>query len=122
MRIPTSFFRFVVSGGIATCIDLVCYMLLIQIIWVPVSKALSMLVANTWSYTVNRIWVFSSDQQTTYKNIGIYALIQLLNLSTNVGVNSMMLYLTNHLILSFIIATCCATVVNYSLQKKYVFK
>ena len=122
MRIPASIYKFVVSGGIATCIDFVCYMLLRQIAWPSVAKTISMIVANIWSYIVNKRWVFVSRRDTDSKMIGTYVVVQVLNLGTNVGVNSLMLHLTGYVILSFVFATLCATIVNYSLQKLIVFK
>lgn len=122
MRIPASIYKFVVSGGIATCIDFVCYMLLRQIAWPSVAKTISMIIANIWSYIVNKRWVFVSRRDTDSKMIGTYVVVQVLNLGTNVGVNSLMLHLTGYVILSFVFATLCATIVNYSLQKLIVFK
>lgn len=122
MKIPDSIYKFVVSGGIATGIDFVCYMLFRQITWPSVAKTISMIIANIWSYIVNKRWVFASSRDTDSKMIGLYVIVQLLNLGTNVGVNSLMLHLTGYVILSFIVATLCATIVNYSLQKLIVFK
>ncbi len=122
MRIPASICKFVVSGGIATCIDFVCYMLLRLIAWPSVAKTISMVIANIWSYIVNKRWVFVSRRDTDSKMIGTYVVVQVLNLGTNVGVNSLMLHLTGYVILSFVFATLCATIVNYSLQKLIVFK
>ena len=114
MKIPTSIYKFLVSGGIATCIDFVCYMLLRQFTWPSVAKTISMLIAN--------VWVFVSERQTDARMVGLYVIVQALNLGTNVSVNSLMLYFTGYVILSFVIATLCATIVNYSLQKLIVFK
>ena len=122
MRIPASIYRFVVSGGIATCIDFACYMLLRQIAWPSVAKTVSMIIANVWSYVVNKRWVFATNKDSDSKMVGSYIVVQLLNLGTNVGVNSLMLHVTGYVILSFVIATLCATIVNYSLQKLIVFK
>ena len=122
MRIPDSIYKFVVSGGIATGIDFVCYMLLRQIFWPSVAKTISMIIANIWSYIVNKRWVFASNKKTDYRMVVSYLGVQALNLGANVGVNSLMLYLTELIILSFVVATLCATIVNYSLQKLIVFK
>lgn len=122
MRIPASIYKFVVSGGIATCIDFVCYMLLRQIAWPSVAKTISMIIANIWSYVVNKRWVFASYKKTDYRMVISYLGVQVLNLGTNVGINSLMLYLTGFVILSFVVATLCATIVNFSLQKLIVFK
>ena len=122
MKIPASIYKFLVSGGIATCIDFVCYMWLRQFAWPSVAKTISMLIANVWSYLVNKRWVFESGRKTDTRMVSLYVIVQTLNLGTNVGVNSLMLYLTGYVILSFVIATLCATIVNYSLQKLIVFK
>ena len=122
MRIPASIYKFVVSGGIATGIDFVCYMLLRQIAWPSVAKTISMIIANIWSYIVNKRWVFASNRKTDYRMVVSYLGVQALNLGTNVGVNSLMLYLTGFVILSFVVATLCATIVKYTLQKLIVFK
>ncbi len=122
MKIPVSLYKFVVSGGVATCIDFVFYFLLRQFIWSAVAKTISFLVANVWSYVVNKHWVFSSKIDTDTRTLVSYVVVQILNLITNVGVNSLMLSLTGYVVLSFIVATLCATIINYSLQKLIVFK
>lgn len=122
MKIPTSAYRFVVSGGISTCIDFCCYIMLMSVLCPSAAKALSMVIANVWSFLINRNWVFSSRQQVNIKTIGLYIVTQFLNLATNVGVNSVMLSLTYNVVLSFVVATLCATIVNYSLQKIIVFR
>ncbi len=122
MKIPVSLYKFVVSGGVATCIDFVFYFLLRQFIWSAVAKTISFLVANVWSYVVNKHWVFSSKIDTDTRTLVSYVVVQILNLITNVGVNSLMLSLTGYVVISFIVATLCATIINYSLQKLIVFK
>lgn len=122
MKIPQSIYKFIISGGIATCIDFICYLLLRQFLWTAVSKTISMLIANVWSYTVNKRWVFSSQKVTDVKTVGTYIIVQIINLATNVGVNSLSLYITGLVLFSFVVATLCATIVNYTLQKLIVFK
>ena len=122
MKIPPSIYKFVVSGGIATGIDFVVYLLLKQFLWPSIAKTISMLCANVWSYIVNKRWVFSTEKKTDTKMIVSYVLVQAVNLGVNVGTNSLMLHLTNHTLLSFVVATLCATIVNYTLQKIIVFK
>ena len=122
MKIPVSLYKFVVSDGVATCIDFVFYFLLRQFIWSAVAKTISFLVANVWSYVVNKHWVFSSEIDTDTRTLVSYVVVQILNLITNVGVNSLMLNLTGYAFLSFVVATLCATIINYSLQKFIVFK
>ena len=122
MKITPSIYKFVVSGGVATGIDFVIYIILKQFLWPSAAKTISMLCANVWSYIVNKRWVFSNERKTDSKMIVAYVVAQAINLGVNVGTNSLMLHLTNQTILSFIIATLCATIVNYTLQKIIVFK
>ena len=122
MKIPSSIYKFVVSGGIATGIDFVIYIVLKQFLLPSIAKTISMLCANVWSYIVNKRWVFSNERKTDSKMIVTYVVAQAINLGVNVGTNSLMLHLTNQTILSFIVATLCATIVNYALQKIIVFK
>ncbi len=122
MKIPTSVYKYIVSGGIATCIDFVCYMLIMKVAWPSFAKTTSMIIANIWSYNVNKRWVFSSEKKNCTKTIGLYLAVQVINLITNVGINSLMLHLTGYVILSFVAATLCATIVNYTLQKVFVFR
>lgn len=122
IKIPVSLYKFVVSGGIATSIDFIFYFLLRQFLWSAVAKTISFLIANVWSYVVNKRWVFSSGKDIDTRTLVSYMVVQILNLITNVGVNSLMLNLTGYAFLSFVVATLCATIINYSLQKFIVFK
>ncbi len=122
MKIPASLCKFVVSGGIATCIDFVFYVLLRQFVCSAAAKTISFLIANVWSYVINKRWVFSSRKNTNTMMICSYMFVQILNLVTNVGVNSLMLSITGYVFLSFAVAVLCATIINYSLQKLIVFK
>ena len=122
MRIPNSIYRFIFSGGIATGIDFIVYICLKLLLWPSLAKTISMLCANVWSYIVNKRWVFENGKKTDTKMLISYVFVQIINLAVNVGTNSFMLNLTNYTVLSFVIATICATIVNYSLQKIIVFK
>ncbi len=86
--------------------------------WPSLAKTISMLCANIWSYIINKRWVFLNSEQSSTSMIVSYVVVQVINFGVNIGTNSMMLYLTDNTILSFIVATMCATIVNYTLQKK----
>lgn len=122
MKIHSSLYRFVISGGIATGIDFIIYITLKQLLWPSLAKTISMLCANVWSFIVNKRWVFSTGRRTNTRMLLFYFVVQAINLSVNVGTNSLMLYFTGYTIISYIVATLCATLFNYILQKTIVFK
>lgn len=114
--------KFIVSGGIATTIDFICYYILQLFIIVEIAKLISILIANVWSYNVNKRWVFASRQKTDRRMLTSYVFCQIANIATNVTVNSLMVRYTGYIILSFLVATLCATIVNFLMQKSIVFK
>ncbi len=121
MKISASVCKFVISGGIATGIDFVIYLLLRFFFWPSVAKTISMICANLWSYIVNKNWVFALNKKNAPQMIVSYIMVQIVNLGINVGTNSLMLHLTGYVVLSFVVATVCAATINYTLQKKIVF-
>lgn len=116
------FGRFIITGGTATLIDFVIYMLLRTYIGSGWGKFVSMLCANVFSFITNKRWTFSVDEKTNTWMVVKYVIVQGLNIGVNVGVNQMSLKLTNMVVLSFVIATGCATIVNYSGQRFIVFR
>ena len=116
------FGRFLVTGGSATLIDFVIYMLLRTYIGSGRGKFVSMLCANVFSFITNKRWTFSVDEKTNMWMVVKYVIVQGLNIGVNVGVNQLSLKLTNMVVLSFVIATGCAMTVNYVGQKLFVFK
>lgn len=116
------FGRFLVTGGSATLIDFVIYMLLRTHIGSGWGKFVSMLCANVFSFIMNKRWTFSVDEKTNTWMVVKYVIVQGLNIAVNVGVNQLSLKLTNMVVLSFVIATGCAMIVNYVGQKLFVFK
>lgn len=114
--------RFIFSGGVATTIDFICYYALHYFLDYSIAKLISILIANIWSYNVNKRWVFQSKTETNKMMVTQYVLCQVVNISANVAVNSVMVKMTNMIVLSFIVATACATVLNYLIQKLFVFR
>ena len=117
-----SIYRFLFVGGISTAIDFFIYIVIRLFVGTSVGKLLSMLCANLFSYFMNKKWTFSSKQNNSAKLVGIYILSQIVNIGTNVITNTLMFQLTGMVVLSFVIATSVAMIVNFLCQKLYVFK
>ena len=92
--------KFIISGGVSTIIDFVIYTLLTSIIAITPSKAISISCSSLLAFVLNKNWVFS----------------------VNVTSNGLIYEFTGKKIFSFFIATILASIVNFSLQSKWVFK
>ncbi len=115
-------FRFLIIGGISTTIDFIFYMLLSQKIDITLAKLISMILATTFSYIFNKNWTFSVKEKTHALLIVKYIGCQIINILCNTITNTIVYKLTNLKIISFILATCLAMIVNFLLQKTVVFK
>ena len=116
------FGRFIVTGGTATLIDFIIYMLIRVHIGTSWGKFISMLCANVFSFIANKKWTFGVERKVTVWMVLQYVFVQALNIGTNVLINAISLKLTNMVVLSFVIATGCAMIVNYLGQRFIVFK
>lgn len=117
-----SLLRFLIIGGISTSIDFVLYMILSKKIYLYFAKCISMLISMAFSYVGNRLWSFEVKSNKVVNSIFKYIIVQLINLVLNVSVNYLIFNYTNSKIIAFIFATCIAMVVNYILQRKFVFR
>lgn len=118
----SDFFRFLIVGGTATLIDFTIYILLNNKMGIIVSKSLSMLCSCIYSFFMNRTWTFKVESRTSILQIVKYIISQLINISINTITNTIIYNLTGDKILSFIVATGFAMIINYLLQKLIVFK
>lgn len=116
------FGRFIITGGTATLIDFIIYMLIRVRIGTSFGKFVSMLCANVFSFMVNKKWTFGVERKVTIRMVVLYVFVQVFNIGTNVFVNAVSLKLTNMVVLSFVIATGCAMIVNYLGQRFIVFR
>lgn len=114
--------RFLLVGCASTAIDFSIYMFLGFFLPVHISKLFSMCVSCLFSFVVNKMWTFLDNSKTDINQVVKYALVQCVNIATNVGSNSY-LYSTLNApkVVAFAVATCVAMVVNFMLQKLIVF-
>lgn len=114
--------RFLVVGGSSTLIDFVIYMLLSTKVDITISKCISMSISSIYSFFINKNWTFSDSEKITIVLALKYILCVLINIGVNTLVNTLTFSITNNKIISFIIATGIAMIVNFVIQKEVVFR
>ena len=115
-------FKFILAGASSTLIDFCLYMLLSNWLSVSFSKIISMSIASTFSFFLNKNWTFENSEKINKIMVVKYIGAQLLNIFVNTSINTIIYNLTNNKLISFVIATAIAMIVNYFSQKIIVFK
>ena len=114
--------RFLVVGGSSTLLDFIIYMLLSTKLNITISKFISMIVSSIYSFLINKNWTFNNKNKITFILTFKYILCVFINIFVNTTSNTLIFNLTNNKIISFLFATGIAMIVNYTIQKKIVFK
>lgn len=114
--------RFLVVGGSSTLLDFIIYMLLSTKVDITISKCISMSISSIYSFFINKNWTFSDSEKITIVLALKYILCVLINIGVNTLVNTLTFSITNNKIISFIIATGIAMIVNFVIQKEVVFR
>lgn len=114
--------RFLVVGGSSTLLDFIIYMLLSTKLNITISKFISMTVSSIYSFLINKNWTFNNKNKITFILTFKYILCVFINIFVNTTSNTLIFNLTNNKIISFLFATGIAMIVNYTIQKKIVFK
>lgn len=114
--------RFLVVGGSSTLLDFIIYMLLSTKLNITISKFISMTVSSIYSFLINKNWTFNNKNKITFILTFKYILCVFINIFVNTTSNTLIFNLTNSKIISFLFATGIAMIVNYTIQKKIVFK
>lgn len=115
--------RFLGSGGVCTAVDFIIYMALGKLgLATGFEKTISTTAACVLGFFINRAWTFRYQGETGVRIPLKYAAAQLCNIGVNTLVNRAVRALGGGMILAFIAATGCGMVVNFILQKFWVFK
>lgn len=114
--------RFLIVGGCSTGIDFVLYYLLSSNLPITISKAISMITSSVFSYFANKIFTFGNKEKTDAGYLVRFYIVFLLNLGTNIGVNSFLFHVSGHKFIAFIFATAAGMTVNYLGQRFFVFR
>ncbi|CAI3245647.1 MULTISPECIES: GtrA family protein [Clostridium] len=113
--------KFILSGSVSTSIDLCIYMILSSEVNIILSKIISTTIACIISLIINKNWTFQYNKNMSLILILKYIIVQIINIICNVTTNTIIYKITQEKLISFIIATLCAMIVNFLLQKYYVF-
>lgn len=114
-------YKFLFSGVITTGIDFLLYIFFSDFIILYIAKFFSMSIAMIVSFFINRFWCFNDRSVDTKKSIPKFIVCQIINLGINTSANYIIFILLSNKIYSFISATLIATIINFILQKNYVF-
>ena len=87
-----------------------------------VYKIISMLIASVFSYMLNKTWTFGNNDRNHKLYIWKYYVAFVINVAVNTLINTLIYNKTKQKLIALIIATGCATIVNFTLQKVWVFK
>ncbi|NYD38531.1 GtrA family protein [Actinomycetospora corticicola] len=123
--------RFVLIGGVAACVDLGIYQLLLALgVWAPLAKGVSFILGTTTAYLLNRRFTFASSSGGGAKFLGFVVLYGS-TFAVNVGVASLVLHLMDApsvnppliaSLLSWFVAQACATTINFVVMKWVLFR
>lgn len=117
------FLRFLLVGGTSTLLDYFIYLTLNNNhVHVVLAKAVSMCVACTYSFFLNKMFTFRDEKKVHAAQVAKYVMSQGINIAVNVTVNTVIYYVTGRRLVAFVLATGIAMVVNFLLQKFIVFK
>lgn len=114
--------RFLVVGGSSTLLDFIIYMVLSTKLNITISKFISMTISSIYSFLINKNWTFNNKNKITFILTFKYILCVFINIFVNTTSNTLIFNLTKNKIVSFIFATGIAMIVNFTIQKKIVFK
>ena len=114
--------RFLVVGGSSTLLDFIIYMLLSSKLNITISKFSSMMISSVYAFLINKNWTFNNKNKTTFILAFKYVLCVCINIFVNTTSNTLLFNITRNKIISFVIATSIAMVLNYTIQKRIVFR
>ena len=114
--------RFLVVGGSSTLLDFIIYMLLSSKLNITISKFSSMMISSVYAFLINKNWTFNNKNKTTFILAFKYVLCVGIKIFVNTTSNTLLFNITRNKIISFVIATSIAMVLNYTIQKRIVFR
>lgn len=117
-----SVIKFLAVGGCCTFIDYSIYMMIVDKIGVLGGKGISMGCSMIINYLLNKYWSFDAKKTKKGKEITRYILSQVANITVNMSINFIVLSVIGQKTIAFLCATGVAMIVNYLLQRFWVFK
>lgn len=114
--------RFLIVGGSSTLLDYVIYWGLGLCINYNIAKTISMLCSCVYSFVLNKLFTFQDKRRVSGRHIFRYLISQAVNIGINVSINAVVYGMTGKRILGMLFATAGAMIVNYLLQRFFVFE
>lgn len=122
----TKIVRFLISGGVATGIDLVLLYVFTDIfgVWYLASSILAFVLAFFVSFGLQKFWTFRDhSREGIQAQAGIYFLIA----AANLGLNTLLVYLlvdyaNLHYLIAQIIVSAGIAVENFFVYQRFIFR
>ncbi|WP_414689525.1 GtrA family protein [Nocardia sp.] len=124
--LKTQIVRFTVTGGLSAIVDFGLYLILLELVGLPLSlaKAIGFVAGTTTAYLINRRWTFQAPPSRV-RFLAVVALYAT-TFAVQVGLNHLMVHLLGREFLAvtaaFVIAQGTATVINFVVQRLVIFK
>ncbi len=124
--LKTQIIRFTLTGGLSALVDFGLYVLLLNVLGLPVSvaKSIGFIAGTTTAYLINRRWTFQAPPSRARfaAVVALYAT----TFAVQVGINQVLYYAIGEqwwrVPLAFVVAQGTATVINFVVQRLVIFK
>ncbi len=119
------FFRFAISGGIATLVDIALLYALTEWaeVWYLISSVFSFLVGSITHFAISRRWVFTNSNKPFWQQYKSFFVIHLGGLAINTAVLFLLVeYGKIYYILAKVITVLCGVSWTYWANRKFTFK
>ncbi len=123
----TQLVRFAVTGALSAVVDFGLYVLLLEVVGLPVNpaKAIGFIAGTTTAYLINRRWTFNAAPSRA--RFTAVVILYALTFCVQVGINWVFYHAFDEGLwwrvpLAYVIAQGTATVINFVVQRLVIFR